>query len=112
MCSAIRLGGCRWVIRARPARRFAGGWAAFTDAVAGAYLVAVGVGAEPEGLPLAVLLNGSAYHFELDQPLASEVRSNSARAADILAEEPSWLRRDWHADHLRVMRELGDHIAG
>jgi hypothetical protein len=86
---------------------FAGGWAAFTDAVPGAHLVAVGVGVEPAGLPLAVLQDGAAYHFELDQPLAPGVMSASAAAAGLTDEKLAWQRRDWHPDQLRLMREPG-----
>ena len=84
---------------------FAGGWAAFTDAVEGAYLTAVGVGASPEGLLLAVLRDGSAYHFELDQPLPVGALSASAQVAAAQFEAPPWQHQEWHADQLRLMRE-------
>jgi hypothetical protein len=84
---------------------FAGGWAAVSDAVAGVYLSAVGMGVGPDGLSLARLQDGAAYHFDLRQPLRPGVLSASARAADVQFEVPPWQRQDWHADQLRLMRE-------
>lgn len=84
---------------------FAGGWAAVSDAVADVYLSAVGMGVGPDGLSLARLQDGAAYHFDLKQPLRPGVLSASARAADLQFEAPPWQRQDWHADQLRLMRE-------
>ncbi len=84
---------------------FAGGWAAVSDAVAEVYLSAVGMGVGPDGLSLARLQDGAAYHFDLKQPVRPGVLSASARAADVQFEAPSWQRQDWHADQLRLMRE-------
>jgi hypothetical protein len=56
--------------------RFAGGWAAVSDAVPGAYLAAVGLGADPDGLSLAVLRDGGACHFDLSQPLHPRMLSH------------------------------------
>lgn len=86
---------------------FAGGWAAFTDAVERVYLHACGVGTGPDGLSLAVLRDGSACHFDLDQPLYPGVLSAS-RAAAGADDLPEPRRQDWHADQLRLMREPGD----
>jgi hypothetical protein len=84
--------------------RFAGGWAAVSDAAPGAYLAAVGVGAEPDDLSLARLPDAGAYHFDLAEPLHPRVRPASARAAGVELEgEPSWRCRDWHADQLRLL---------
>lgn len=84
---------------------FAGGWAAVSDGVAEVYLSAVGVGIGPDGLSLARLQDGAAYHFDLKQPLRPGVLSASSRAAAVELEAPPWQRQDWHADHLRLMRE-------
>jgi hypothetical protein len=86
---------------------FAGGWAAVSDAVAEVYMSAVGTGVCPDGLSLASLQDGAAYHFDLKQPLRPGVLSASSRAAVAQSEEPPWQRQDWHADQLRLMRESG-----
>jgi hypothetical protein len=57
--------------------RFAGGWAAVGDAVEGVYLAAVGLGADPDGLSLAVVRDGGAYHFGLGQPLHPRMLSEA-----------------------------------
>ena len=67
----------------------------------------VGTGVGPEGLSLACLQDGAAYHFDLKQPLRPEARSESSRAAGVESEAPSWQRQDWHADQLRLMPESG-----
>jgi hypothetical protein len=73
--------------------------------VAAVYLSAVGMGVGPDGLSLARLQDGAAYHFGLNEPLRPGVLSASARAADVRFEAPPWQRQDWHADQLRLMRE-------
>ena len=92
-----------------PARAtwFAGGWAAICAGVAGVYLSAVGMGVSPDGLSLARLQDGAAYHFDLEQPLRPGVMSESSRAAVTQSEAPPWQRQDWHSDQLRLMREAG-----
>lgn len=82
---------------------FAGGWAAFSDAVDGVYLAASGMGTSPDGLSLTALRDGGAYHFDLAQPLHTEVlaASSTARAG---GERLPPLRPDWHADQLQLMR--------
>jgi hypothetical protein len=101
----------RWRVDGAPVSAcvtwFAGGWAAVSDAVAEVYLSAVGIGVGPDGLSLARLQDGVAYHFDLDQPLRPGVLSASSRAADLRFEVPPWQRRDWHADQLQLMRESG-----
>jgi hypothetical protein len=90
--------------------RFAGGWTAFTDAVAGVYLSVVGVGpgTGPEDLSFAALRDGSAYHFDLHGPLSLETAEASAEAAGVpLGSPPSCQRHDWHPDQLQLIRELG-----
>lgn len=69
--------------------RFAGGWVAISDAVAGVYLAAVAMGTDPDGLSLAVLQDGSAYHFDLDQPLDTHVMSASRERAGVDGQEPN-----------------------
>jgi hypothetical protein len=89
--------------------RFAGGWTAFTDAVAGVYLCVVGVGrgAGPEDLSVAALRDGRTYHFDLHGPLSLQLAKASAEAAGLpLKSPPSWAREDWHPDHLHLIREL------
>ena len=86
---------------------FAGGWAAVSDAVAEVYLSAVGTGVGPDGLSLARIQDGAAYHFDLKQPLRPGVLSESSRAVLVQSEEPPWQRQDWHADQLRLIRESG-----
>jgi hypothetical protein len=85
---------------------FAGGWAAISDAVPDVYLAAVGVGINPDGLSLAVLEHGDAYHFELDQPMHTPVMVAS-HAARTDGDPPPPGRPDWHADQLRLMRQPG-----
>lgn len=82
--------------------RFAGGWVAVSDAVEGVYLAAVGAGTDPDGLSLAVLQDGSAYHFDLQQPLHVPVISASRERAGGDALELH-LRQDLHADQLRLL---------
>lgn len=84
--------------------RFAGGWVAVSDAVEDVYLAAVGVGSDPDGLSLAVLEHGNAYHFELDQPMHTPVMVAS-HAARTDGDPPPPRCRDWHADQLRLMRK-------
>jgi len=93
-----------------PARlwRFAGAWAVVSDAVDEVYLAVVGLGTGPDGLDLARLQDGTAYHFGLDQPLSGGLRSASAQAAGVDFEAPRWQRQDWHADQLRLMCEPED----
>ncbi|MGD0704590.1 MAG: hypothetical protein ABSA02_32455 [Trebonia sp.] len=85
---------------------FAGGWAAVSDAVEGVYLAAVGVGIDPDGLSLAVLADGDAYHFELDQPMHTPVMVTS-HAARTDGDPPPPRREDWHPDQLQLMRQRG-----
>jgi hypothetical protein len=86
-------------------RRFAGGWAAVGDLAGDVYLTAVGVGTGPEGLSLARLRDGGAYHFDLAQPLNPPVMTASRKAAGVQFDEPGWRQQDWHADQLRLIRE-------
>jgi hypothetical protein len=86
---------------------FAGGWAAVSDAVADVYLSAVGVGVGPDGLSLARLQGGAAYHFDLQEPLRPGVLPASRRAAGVQFEALLWHRQNWHADQLWLMRESG-----
>jgi hypothetical protein len=86
--------------------QFAGGWAAASDAVDHVYLVAVGVGPEPEDLSLTRLLDGIAYHADLTRPLSPALLSASRQAAGAQSEDPRWQRHDWHPDHVRLMRAL------
>jgi hypothetical protein len=77
--------------------------------VDGVYLTAVGVGTGgPEGLSLAVLRDGSAYHFNLDQPLYPGVLPASQAAGG--GDRPPPERQERPADQLRLMREPG-HIS-
>jgi hypothetical protein len=86
--------------------RFAGGWAAISDAVDDVYLSAVGAGTQPDGLSLTRLRDGSAYHFDLAQPLGPGLLSASRRAAGVEFGGSQWESQDWHADHVRLMRAL------
>jgi hypothetical protein len=82
--------------------RFADGWAAISDAVPGVYLAAIGAGTAPDGLSLAVIHDGSAYHFPLDQPLYPQVLSVSRQLAD--GDGLELYRQDWHADQTACTR--------
>jgi hypothetical protein len=85
--------------------RFAGGWAAVSDGVDGVYLAVAAAGADPDGLPLALIADGGAYHFRLDQPLHPDVMAVS-RAARPGGDESPWPQPgQWHDDQLRVLRE-------
>jgi hypothetical protein len=85
---------------------FAGGWAAVSDVVEDAYLAAVGVGINPDGLSLAMLENGDAYHFGLDQPMHPPVMIASHAARTDGDPPPPW-RAEWHPDQLQLMRPPG-----
>jgi hypothetical protein len=63
------------------------------------------VGTGPEGLSLARLTDGGAYHFDLTQPLGPRVMTASSQAAGVQLEAPGRLLQDWHADQLRLVRE-------
>jgi hypothetical protein len=82
--------------------QFAGGWMAVSDAVEAVYLAAVAMGTKPDGLALAELENGDAYHFDPDRPMHAPVMVAS-RAARADGDAPPPRRRDWHADQLRLM---------
>lgn len=67
------------------------------------YLAAVGLGTGPEGLSLAVLQVGSAYHFNLDQPLQSRMLSESLERDG--GYDSRYLRRqEFHADQLQLLQ--------
>jgi len=77
--------------------RFAGGWAAFSDAVDDVYLAAAGTGTGPGDLAFARLRDGRAYGFELDEPLHPGILGGPGDA-------PAPERRmDWHPDQLRLV---------
>lgn len=82
---------------------FAGGFAAFSDALHDVYLAISASAGSPDGIALTRLTDARAYHFELDQPLHPRVIEASADAA--LADgDRSWPRRaDLHPDHLRLL---------
>ena len=82
---------------------FAGGFAAFSDALADVYLAISGSTGSPDGIVLARLKDARAYHFELDQPLHPRVIEASADAA-LAGCDRSWPRRaDLHPDQLRLL---------
>jgi hypothetical protein len=100
----------RWQVDAAAAAarvcRFAGGWAAITDAADEVYLAVEGVGTEPEGLSLTQFQDGAAYHFDLAEPLKPGTMRASRQAAGVSFEAPEWESQSWHDDQLRLMREL------
>jgi hypothetical protein len=84
--------------------RFAGGWAAFSDAMSDVYLAAAGGPAtDPGGLAFAPLRNGNAYNFDLAQPLHPRTlaASNAARAG---GERPPLQRQDRDHAQLELIR--------
>ena len=84
--------------------RFAGGWAAVSDAVDDVYLAMAGAGTDPDGLSLGLIADGGAYHFRLDQPLHPDVMAAS-RAARPGGDELPWPQPgQWHDDQLRVLQ--------
>jgi hypothetical protein len=85
--------------------RFAGGWAAVSDAVDDVYLAVASVGTDPEGLSLGLIADGGAYHYRLDQPLHPSVMAAS-RAARPGGDQLPWPQPgQWHDDQLRVLQE-------
>jgi hypothetical protein len=61
----------------------------------------VGTGTEPDALALAVLPDGDAHHFDLDQPLHPDTLS--AGLARDSGYERRYLRRtEFHTDRLRL----------
>ena len=89
--------------------RFAGGWAAFTDAAAGVYLSVAGIGPDtgPEDLGFAALHDGRAYHFDLAGPLSTAMAEAAAEAAGVPpGADHAWLHQEWHPDQLQLIREL------
>ncbi len=102
-----RVGGI--AVRA-PTWSFAGGWAGFTHAAEGVRVSVVGLGpgVRPEGLALAALRDGEAYHFDLHGPLSLEVAAASRQAAGLPdGQQPPWRSTEWHPDHLQLTGQLG-----
>jgi hypothetical protein len=84
--------------------RFAGGWAAVSDAVDDVYLAVASVGADPDGLSLGLIADGGAYHYRLGQPLHPDVMASS-RAARPGGEQLPWPKpAQWHDDQLRALQ--------
>jgi hypothetical protein len=96
-----------WLVDGAPvtalAWEFAGGWAAFSDALPDVYLAISGSTGSPDGIAIDLLKDSRAYHFDLDQPLHPRVIETSAAAA--LADcGRSWPgRADLHPDQLRLL---------
>ncbi len=67
-----------------PARtwRFAGGWAAFSDAVDDVYLAAAGQSGSPDDVELVRLPDSAGYRFDLTRPLHPRVIAASLAAAE------------------------------
>ena len=81
---------------------FAGGWAAVSDAGDPVALAAIGMGTEPDGLSLAAVGDGDAYHFDLGQPLHPDTLSAGLEQDG--GYENRYLRRtEFHADQLQLM---------
>ena len=83
--------------------RFAGGWAAFTDAAAGVYLSVAGIGpgTGPEDLGFVALRDGRVYHFDLAGPLSIAMAEAAAEAAGVPpGPDQAWQHQDWHPDQL------------
>lgn len=89
-----------FAVRAR-AWEFAGGWAAFSDALDDIYLAVASSAGHPDGLALARLRDAGAYHFDIDQPLHPRLRAETAALA---CGDREWRRRaDYHPDQLRLV---------
>ena len=88
-----------------PARawEFAGGWAAFSDALPDVYLAISGSAGRPHGVALARLKDTHAYHFDHYQPLHPRVIEASAAAALADCERPWRQRAELHPDQLRLL---------
>jgi hypothetical protein len=84
--------------------RFAGGWAAVSEAV-DVYLAVAGLGTDPDGLSLGLIADGGAYHFRLDQPLHPDVMAASRAARPGGGEFPWPQPGQWHDDQLRLLPE-------
>jgi len=82
--------------------RFAGGWAAISDAIGDVYLGAAGTGSAD--LSLTRLRDGGGYGFGLDQPLHPGVLTASSAARDGGERAPEQ-RLDWHPDQLRLISD-------
>ncbi len=83
--------------------RFADGWAAVSDPGGLVALAAIGMGAEPDGLSLAIVRDGDAYSFDLGQPLGSDTLSAGLRR-DGGYESRYLLRTEFHPDQLQLMQ--------
>jgi hypothetical protein len=84
--------------------RFAGGWAAVSDALESVYLAVIGMGDDPDGLSFDVLPDGDAYHFGLDQPLHPALLSAGLERDGGYGRR--YLRRqESHADQLPLLRD-------
>lgn len=96
-----------WVVDGRPqlARvlRFAGGWTGFI-VQSSAYVVAVGVVTEPEGLTLQTLESTNDYGVDLSEPLSVRWRLRRGRrreVSDTILRRPNPYR--FHPDHLALI---------
>jgi hypothetical protein len=83
---------------------FAGGWAAFSDALPDVYLTAAGVANGPDGVEFARLRTGEAYDFDLAGRLSIRVvvESNAEKRRRDLVRSA-----DWHPDQVRLLPAQG-----
>lgn len=82
---------------------FAGGWAAFSDALPDVYLAISGSTGSPDDVVLTRLTDARDYHFELDQPLHPQVINVSSAAALADSDRPWPQRAELHPDQLRLL---------
>lgn len=93
-----------------PVWEFAGAWAGFCDAD-GAFVVAIGIGVEPDELPLTVLDNGAPYGANLGAALdLSELRRQ--RYEHPATRIPPPQRHAFHADQLALVPQIPDQTRG
>jgi|GEM_PF-1519934 len=94
-----------WHIDGRPVRasvwNFAGAWAGFSDGLDTEFVVAVGIGLEPDELHMSAITEGSSYGVDLGAPLDPEALARQRH------ERPqAWLppprRETFHPDQLAL----------
>lgn len=95
----------RWSVEGAPVSaavwQFAGAWLGITDALPEVYLAVIGFGVVPEGLPLALIADGSPYGMDLRAPLSTDLLTEqSSRLPPEVWPQPN--RGRYHPDQLAL----------
>jgi hypothetical protein len=90
--------------------RFAGAWTGFTDALPDLYVVAVGIGVDPEELQLTRVTDATSYGFDLSGALDRLHHQHETRAwHETILPMPN--AAGWHRDYLALLDPDGSAAA-